>query len=382
MTSWDNETYFKKWETKLINKYKLDSPKKAVKKEEDYDQHMDDYEWKPNINVITFKKKGKVKRLGKGGKLLGKSSCPVCNKVVKKLSIHMQSAHPDVKPEDEPDTASKRGRKRASVFYQCQSCDFEVKTEKKLREHMFTEHDIPFSCEECNLIFDSLEQYVKHLRTHTLSCEICNKNVMDMKRHMENMHTEEGDKMEPCHVCGKILRIRQMKGHISKVHADKLYPCSICPHTSKTNHDLQKHIKRKHTEANPVNCPWCGRLTKDLDRHLRNNKCNVPESERTINVVYACEHCGKEVKSQASLLNHFRIVHEKIKNHECDQCNYKASTNYNLRIHQKRIHEKRPLKEMCPHCDKSFVNLDYHIETYHGELVGYEMKNVEIMATS
>ena len=47
-----------------------------------------------------------------------------------------------------------------------------------------------------------------------------------------------------------------------------------------------------HEDAVRQCCPWCGGKTKDLERHLKSNECNVPEEERTKKVKQKCEICG------------------------------------------------------------------------------------------
>ena len=48
---------------------------------------------------------------------------------------------------------------------------------------------------------------------------------------------------------------------------------------------------------------------------------------------YKCSECGKQFTTQSSLKQHFQTVHEGIKNHECNQCDFKASRTENLRYH-------------------------------------------------
>jgi len=62
--------------------------------------------------------------------------------------------------------------------------------------------------------------------------------------------------------------------------------------------------------------------------------------------------------------SHLRVVHGD-KKFECDQCGYKTSTKHNLFLHTKRVHDRKPLKEVCPECKKECVNLEWHTETYH-----------------
>ena len=364
--------------------------------EEDLKQEFDvkhDPEYKPK--TIKFQKKNGKKGVRKTKKASGK--CKVCKKVVKKLESHVKNVHSDkAYPCSDCDYVGKMaydtkkhvirmhdGEKKKTIrkprtssmkVFQCKDCDFSCALEKKLKEHEFSKHGKPLDCESCHVSFQDVESYTKHVRNHTVTCNVCGKSILEIgiQRHMEYMHGETSEKFEVCSICGLSLKASGMNQHIKKVHNYNMHSCPHCQYIAKTSYDLNRHIKRKHEEANVVNCPWCGRLTKDLDRHLKNNQCNIPEHERTNNnPQYACEHCNKTFKKEVALVRHFKIVHEKIKDFQCDQCNYKTSTGFNLRIHVKRVHERKPLKEMCPHCDKAFIQLDWHIQTYHGELVNH-----------
>ena len=129
--------------------------------------------------------------------------------------------------------------------------------------------------------------------------------------------------------------------------------------------DMKKHIRRRHEQANPVNCPWCGKYVKCLDQHLQRTKCNVPVEERNPQQRFPCTLCDKTFAYKAGLKSHVKNIHEKIKDKCCTLCGYKTDASFNLHMHVKRMHEGKPLKESCPHCGKMVVKLDSHIKTYH-----------------
>ena len=345
VTTWDDSHYFRKWEQKIINhihtedgadldngfdNYNDDDNLCKVEMEDDKEQ-----EWKPPVTCIKFAKK-KLR--------------------VKKKLVHKQKTRKTPAP-----------RK----VLNCELCDYTTGLDVKLKVHQFEEHQKPLVCHDCNMSFNQPDLYMQHLKTHRTTCTICGKSVRNIQNHMYHNHEEGSTKTEVCALCGTSIKALGMSKHMKKVHGTKTYPCPHCQYVSKTSYDLKGHIKRKHTESNIVNCPWCGRITKDLPRHLKNNLCNIPEEEREkLNVkMYVCNICPKQFKKQSSLLSHFKVIHEQVKDFECQLCTYKTSNNYNLKLHVKRVHEKKPLKEKCPHCENSFLNLDYHIETYHGELL-------------
>ena len=409
VTDWTDYEYFRRWENKIVTKINSDDADHTYNEAPDFNDDTEhslvksefkddgDPEYKPNKpTLINISKKMKKKGIKKGP-----GKCPRCLKHVKKLHTHMITVHGEktfpcpqcdyvgkipqalknhirrihcAGEEGEEKKVAKKRKVRAQTnkVFKCSNCDFTCGQDKKIKEHEYEAHGTAPECQECNVVCDTIEDYLKHVKSHTVTCDVCGKALLKegIDRHMETMHGAESEKMEVCSICGLSIKALSLPGHIKKVHTFKMYPCPSCSYQAKTDYDLRRHVKRKHEESNVVNCPWCGRLSKDLERHLKANQCNIPEHERTIDEPkFACEHCNKMFKKEAALLRHFRIVHEKIKDFQCDQCQYKTSTAFNLRIHVKRVHERKPLKEMCPHCDKAFIQLDWHIETYHGELV-------------
>ena len=131
-----------------------------------------------------------------------------------------------------------------------------------------------------------------------------------------------------------------MKGHVIKMHSD--------------------HSSRQV-------CPWCGNKTKDLQRHLKNNLCNVPVEDRPVVEKVKCDQCGKMLKSEKFLKRHIKNVHERVCHLKCSQCEYKTNVGINLKIHIKRVHEGTPLKETCLYCGIETMSMDYHLTTYHGD---------------
>ena len=62
-------------------------------------------------------------------------------------------------------------------------------------------------------------------------------------------------------------------------------------------------------------------------------------------------------------------MHEKVLNYRCNQCDYKSYSGGNLRLHMKRVHLGKPLKEQCPYCDEMVGNLQWHLNLYHGQQI-------------
>ena len=110
-----------------------------------------------------------------------------------------------------------------------------------------------------------------HLGSQPLQCQTCNKKFFD-KRHFQN--------------------------HINAHNPDfdtSGYPCSFCDKKFYSKSNMERHSKI---------CP--------------KNKENWK--------IYQCQECDKGFKSAQYLKEHVRIVHEKVKAHECQTCKSKFLT--------------------------------------------------------
>ena len=61
-------------------------------------------------------------------------------------------------------------------------------------------------------------------------------------------------------------------------------------------------------------------------------------------------------------------IHQKIK-HPCNQCDFKAASKKNLRVHIQNIHEG--IKHPCNYCDYQATqssNMSLHMKKKHGEI--------------
>ncbi|XP_070553799.1 uncharacterized protein [Ptychodera flava] len=81
-----------------------------------------------------------------------------------------------------------------------------------------------------------------------------------------------------------------------------------------------------------------------------------------------CRLCGKHFPSQPLLSAHIRS-HRKNgeKPYECDQCNVKCVSVYNLKLHKERVHSVSDKNFPCPCCAKKFrlqIDLNNHFRHY------------------
>ena len=344
--TWKNADYFNDWEMKVLKQLNKVEKVKVEPDDESFytgwmDGGMEDLDQKTDpddsdfvcIDIVGQKKKSKPPRIN----------------VVKK---------------------EKKYKPRPQM--KCDSCEFETRKKKDFERHLFEFHERTM-CTECGLAdFVDFKKYWAHCLSHrhNFRCNVCPEEFVDNKslvKHKRRMHpVPKAPKV--CPICGS--SVMALKTHIRLVHekSDQIE----CPHgcgTYYSNKSLEQHMKYVHTEANAVNCPWCGRFTKNLKRHLKDNQCNIPENERILKPTSTCDVCGKEFKSKEILKRHMERLHGNGEDHKCHLCEFKTKHLGNLNVHLKKVHERRQLRENCPKCGKACIALDWHMKTYHGGAV-------------
>ena len=224
----------------------------------------------------------------------------------------------------------------------CDTCEFVTKYERRFEKHCFENHEQTM-CSDCGLTFTDFSLYRKHTLSHRepLQCPHCPQKFLtdqSLRNHVRNHH----DLSSP-------RKVREKE---------------MCPTCGKYVQSIKVHMKAVHQALVP--CPYCGKSVKKLKSHIENTQCNLPEDQRTIELAQ-CPYCSKQIKKY-KLKAHIRILHEEKDKYQCGQCGYKTGHKFNLDQHVKK-HEGKPLKEICPQCNKECVSLAWHIQTYHTSII-------------
>ena len=362
--SWQDENYFRCWQSDVLDNLNLGKSDKYNVKEESKENDTIAIDFTENLFddlvCIKFKVKENCSEKENRMKKLG-------GKRKEKVTLK---------------TFRNRERKEKKTLT-CDSCEnFSTKIVKKMERHLFEVHENTM-CHVCGLNFTSFEKLHSHSLSHNESI-ICNKCGAEFKEqrsylsHMSRKHPSENSKFA-CQHCGKTYsNSSSLNVHIKYVHEKNFVPL-LCPYedcntTFTHNCDLRRHISLVH-EQSMEKCQWCGKIVKHIQKHLKINQCNIPEEER-VKIrrrpleKKECDICQKLV-SKGNLGKHMQTMHGHGNPAEfyCDQCSYKTNIKYNLKLHVIRVHEGRYHKKKCPHCLKDFIDLEYHIKTFHYDTI-------------
>ena len=197
----------------------------------------------------------------------------------------------------------------------CQLCRKSFKTESYMKSHLLTHTgEKPYKCSDCGKQFRYNDSLKAHMRDHTgdkFKCQYktCDKEfnrLRDLKDH-ENVHQGDKNVIEftfACSICdAKFLRKKQLSNHM-ETHRCTVEPCGVCGKVLKNLACLRSHM-RNHTTLKNYSCGTCGKAFKrnfDLTVHLRIHSGSKP---------YQCNICRKTFSLSSTLAKHKRF-HEKL----------------------------------------------------------------------
>ncbi|XP_063607064.1 zinc finger protein 836-like [Penaeus indicus] len=232
----------------------------------------------------------------------------------------------------------------------CDICGKQYSQNQNLKDHISRAHSdqdhcdrYPFSCVHCKRLYRDERNYVKHQEQCSGPCDIC--GLMFKCSGQLWLHRREH--YSHCNICEKGFQSRgSLLLHKSMKHGEKTLQCPKCPKKFVFQSHLRNHFDNAHNKAAPqFKCEACGFCTKSMT-YL---KAHHSRMHKNPSKVYSCDHCNKNFRSKARVIEH-------------------------VRIHT----GERPFS--CPVCLKTFYsqsNLYAHERTVHGRLKNYGTKETE-----
>lgn len=195
--------------------------------------------------------------------------------------------------------------------------------------------DKPFQCPHCDKIYAIEREFNMHLNAYKGRCRFM------------------------CKMCGNLfMNDVYLETHM-KIHSNTKHACKQCEFTSKTEGNLQLHIKTVHFEEA---CPICKkRFSKQylLNAHVKQvHPETTPDYQKRD---YECHLCHRSFKTEYTLRGHFITIHMRKTQARflCAQCGQRFISNHQLKLHLMRDdhnqsgQSSKPYK--CEHCDKGFT---------------------------
>ncbi|XP_061713738.1 zinc finger protein 454-like [Cydia pomonella] len=284
------------------------------------------------------------------------------------LSVAQKDKYENVKNDckENAPVHKKRGRpkkvklpKKRKVKEERQVCEECGKSVRNLKLHSLLhrrkDERQMIQCKLCPKFFYTVHGRNKH--HHNIHsgisksiCDICNKEVKDLKGHIKMMHNRES-LPHGCVSCERRFTCRSaLDKHMAKhVGVPELpYECDICKRRFRFKNNVSKHIRKCHLNEKNYQCQICSKTFFDKQPFIGHVETHSKKR------LYKCKDCGRGLKTRDTLKKHL-LLHRNDK-FPCQLCSKTFQTLEYLRVHM-RIHTKEKRFE-CRFCGERFGRTD------------------------
>jgi hypothetical protein len=280
------------------------------------------------------------------------------------------------------------------AMFLCEKCDFQTERKDTLTHHTNNVHlELKrFKCSHC----DYKSYYRFHIKSHmgrhhtnlehrtlVIGCDKCESGILHkictngemtfQVRRGTSPQSVDGNK---CRMC--LFKITNKSGMIEHFKINHIgfsvYACGSCDYGSNWISNLTNHKASVH-DMEVFDCDKCEYSSKwkvpflehRRETHgifLRKTKFSGPGLGETL-----CDMCGFSAPTLKSLKYHHMKKHDNKKT-KCKFCEYKATTDFNLRTHVKYKHTLGPNSFKCDLCNYATTfpgNLKTHKKGKHAD---------------
>jgi len=245
----------------------------------------------------------------------------------------------------------KRGDAKKEKSHICKFCPQILTSLTEKGKHMMEEHNYKFDCQLCGFKMKSAVAAHRHKKIHHPElyqhhCEVC------------------GAGFETPIACEK--HSKTCEGSLRK--KGKSCMCTVCGKTLSNSSTLKCHLALHDSSYGKHKCEDCGKLYTTENLLNLHRRTQHEGDNKRINNTFPCEICGKILTRATGLRDHIKLVHDKIFDKECPHCEFKASTNVDLKKHIEGNH--LGIRHTCDQCGMEFKysnNLSQHKKVHSKE---------------
>ena len=261
--------------------------------------------------------------------------------------------------------------------YQCGKCTFKASKPSKLKKHIIRVHDGKgtYNCKICRKKICPTSQYISfHMKKkHNMTMDQYAKEYENEKSSSEaQIPMKDLCKTDNSGDTGDNTINMPTTSQESKNDASQK-----CKAASPKKFDMKMHFWSVHLKADPVynceQCPYHAINKSNLMRHM--NEIHGKKAKS-----YICQKCGSEFTRNWGLVNHDKVVHQKIRDHACEYCDSSFAKKALLRKHIKAIHLEITIL-VCNYCGLSFKECDEledHKKRVHENTKDYIVLNTKL----
>ena len=202
---------------------------------------------------------------------------------------------------------------------------------------------------------DNRRRSFKRNAEEALKCPFCDKGFIGLVKHIKTKHKDEPDfeeEMRNAKWRERIMKVSTMGGEEEG---------EACPECGKISKNLKRHMELHQQNRMQIPCPICGKvvLKTGMSSHMR----TVHSGRRP----YKCPHCDYASAFRGNLNTHIKGMHLHTRQYLCNSCKAAFKTLGALIGHTKRVHEgwKSPNQKIfiCSVCEKRFTK-KYHVDRH------------------
>ncbi|XP_063370448.1 PR domain zinc finger protein 5-like [Cydia amplana] len=341
-------------------------------------------------------------------------NCPFCPKIFTKRETyarHVQRKHRINEDGAENDNISQEFLEtcvnKDTGEISCNECPLVFSSLNFLKLHMRRKHnalkeDFRLKCMICNLSYDKIESLKRHVRRKHdggARCEVCNKQFDTREQYLNHSHVKV---IKECPICGLIFSSQGGLGkHLRcthKIDTPKTVFCNVCNEGFHDKRQLKPHLLKVHLNVS-YTCRFCMKVFKAKESYRRHILFKHPAPNRDNNEQQNCEQCAETFADEFELSRHVHTVHSKklesenslveIKNEEdikelfqCTKCPVNYPIWDQLRLHYAQNHQLVQ-DTQCQICGQILptIELAKHIKQLHTEDTVMECKHCEFKTT-
>ena len=255
-----------------------------------------------------------------------------------------------------------------SIFQSCKVCG-DARDSQDAITHLVLEHSFQFTCKTCQKSILSFSDIPKHLAGHkqcdvkkgeqtnsdanNLKCSYCVLKLQtryNLERHIKRKHTEKSHSCDKCQK--KFAELLELEKH-HKVHL-RSFVCAIdgCGRAYSSEKKLISHQKNHETKS--ITCSICGKVCVNHARFNYHMKYHAEDR------LLKCTYCGKCFKTQDVLTKHERI-HNTTRHYYCEICGKGFDQSGSLQRHMLVHTDSKPHKcTICGHAYRTVPALKMH----------------------
>ena len=190
----------------------------------------------------------------------------------------------------------------------------------------------------------------------TFQCPNCDNgfSAIDLASHVRKEHLPSLD-YRTCPVCLQIIDYPKevtVDDHIERKHSKQKHKCKVCGKSFLSLKFLKIHLEKMHTGAirKMLSCEICGKKLLEGQGYIRH-----VETHKATRKKYECDQCDKKYPTKFQLTHHVSAMH-KGDNLLCTQCDYRTKSKHAFDRHLIKHSDERPYS--CEHCELKFKTKD------------------------